>query len=602
MPFLDNLLSGLTRVPPRGGIEAKVEAQLVRIAYRAAVFGGYIHIGVPLVILAVLWEHFDRWMLAGWAVCLIIIGIGRLSMIRSFFAKERTLEELPSWTQRFRLGAFATAALWGFASWLFLEVDHPVMRAFVIFVVTGLNAGASRSLAPIPFCFTPYSLLALSPIIVRYSLNPEEGGWALALLTGVYVAFLSNAAHQQRKELERLYRSLIENDALLNDLREAKQRAEVANKAKSEFLSTISHEIHTPMHGVLGMLQLLEESELTPDQRVQVDVALGSANALHGLLRDILDFSRIESGRLELAHTPFHLPDLVRELGAYLEAAAEQKDRGKLELRTEVAADLPTYVVGDPVRLRQAISNLLGNAVKFTEKGRIDFSTTVVVSKPDLAVVRFSVKDTGPGMNQETQLRAFERFTQGEGGMSRVHGGVGLGLTLAQQVIWRMGGEIKVKSQPGEGSHFWFEIPLARAALGADEPNVAQPSPGDLLEGTVLVVEDDRASRQVIEMMLKRWGLVVRCVSTAEEALALIKTLKPTVVLMDVRLPGMDGMAATREIRQLALRVPVVALTANTSPQDRSDCLEAGMDGFLAKPVQSAELHRCLKRWLAVKR
>ncbi|WP_404425857.1 ATP-binding protein [Nibricoccus sp. IMCC34717] len=599
MPFIEKLFSSFTQVPPRGGIEAKVEGELLRVAYQAARLGVVINVVVPLVVAAVLWGHAESWLIISWVLSIASLSIGRLVLHRRFLEKSRGLDELPTWTQAFRMGALATALLWGVASWKFLEVDNAVLRSFVIFIVTGLSAGASRSLAPIPFCFTPYALLALAPIIARYSLTPVDGGWALALMTVVYVVFLSVSARSQRAELGRMYRTLIENEALLADLREAKLRAEEANKAKGDFLSSISHEIHTPMHGVLGMLQLLEQSELSADQRVQVDVAMGSANALHALLKDVLDFSQIEGGRLEIARAPFALQEVVREMSAFLTAGVEAKGGARIECAVPSTDKLPLYVIGDAVRLKQVLGNLLSNAVKFTENGRIEFSTTVVVSQPELTVVRFGVRDSGPGMSEELLARAFEKFTMGNASMTRRHGGIGLGLAIAQQLVWRMGGEIRVQSRPGEGSHFWFEVPFPRAPMGQEETALFHPSlPHELLEGKVLVVEDDRASRQVVEMMLRRWSLTVRTVETGEEAIREIQEWQPSVVLMDVRLPGIDGLSATRKIREMALRVAIVALTANTSPQDRTDCLEAGMDGFLTKPVQAPDLHRCLKRWL----
>jgi two-component system, sensor histidine kinase len=601
MPFIEKLFSPFTHVPPRGGIEAKVEAELLRVAFQSARLGVVINVVVPLVMAAVLWRHAEQWMLVLWVVTIGVLSIGRLFLHRRFLEKNRALEEHPYWTQAFRMGALATALLWGFASWVFLEVDNAVLRSFVIFVVTGLSAGASRSLAPIPFCFTPYAVLMLAPIIIRYSIAPTDGGWALALLTVVYVVFLVVSAQSQRSELARMHRSLIENEALLADLRDAKLRAEDANKAKGDFLSSISHEIHTPMHGVLGMLQLLEQSDLSAEQRVEVDVAMGAANALHALLKDVLDFSQIEGGRLEIARVPFSLHETIREMSAFLTATVEAKAGSAMQCSLPSTDQLPQFVIGDAGRLKQVLGSLLTNAVKFTENGRIEFSTTVVVSQPELTVVRFGVRDSGPGMSEELLARAFEKFTMGNASMTRRHGGIGLGLAIAQQLVWRMGGEIRVQSRPGEGSHFWFEVPFPRAQVEAEEAvSLHAPTPPSRLEGKVLVVEDDRASRQVVEFMLRRWSVTVRTVETGEDAIREIKEWQPAVVLMDVRLPGIDGLAATRRIRELALRVAIVALTANTSPQDRTDCLEAGMDGFLTKPVQAPDLHRCLKRWLSV--
>jgi CheY-like chemotaxis protein len=351
------------------------------------------------------------------------------------------------------------------------------------------------------------------------------------------------------------------------------------------------------MNGIMGMLQVLENSPLLPEQKAQVDIAVGSADTLMRLLNDILDFSKIESGKLEFESIPFALPTAITEVVALLRPRAAEKH---LNLALNLPPDLPSHVMGDALRLKQVLLNLTGNAIKFTEKGEVEISIRLVRCADQVATLRFVVRDTGIGMDEETRTKLFQVFSQGDSSMTRRFGGSGLGLAISQRLVNRMGGHIMVTSAPGAGSEFSFDLtlPLAAAPTVAAHPGKAAAVPP--LSGRLLVVEDDRVNQRVIELLLESFGLQSVIVADGATAVEVAEFEQWDAVLMDCQMPGMDGFEATRRIRVRlgGRRLPIIALTANAMSGDREACMAAGMDDFIPKPVRRDELRTCLERWL----
>jgi two-component system sensor histidine kinase/response regulator len=476
-------------------------------------------------------------------------------------------------------------------------------------------ANASFALATVDLCVsalaqTPYDpssiqFMIFIPIAAAFIGGLRQGAfWACVITLSGLVTFQLGARGFSYRDVDpsplttmslNFAFTVVVTMALVKTYTDARDRAlheaRAADRAKSVFLANVSHEIRTPMNGVVGMTEVLLQGDLTGPQRSQLEVIQRSGQSLVLLINDLLDLARLEEGRLVLLSVRFDLNTLIADIARLYRPLASAKG---ITLNVSVAPELPRMVQGDALRLRQVLSNLLSNAVKFTPRG----SVTLEVTRSESGTVSFAVSDTGPGISAAALPRLFQRFEQGDASATRRAGGTGLGLALSREFVALMGGTLELDPAHSPGSRFTFSVSLPIATSPSPIPQTTPVPPGGAA-GCVLVVDDNPINLAVARSLVSNAGFQVKTASNGVEALAVVQSAELCLVLMDVQMPEMDGLEATRLIRAMPGergRLPVVGLTAAAMPEDILACHEAGMEAVLSKPINRRALAEVLAR------
>ena len=599
-------------------IEQRVAHAALRIAYERLLLSVLFTLAVSLLFIGLLLPFFRGWGLALWVASIQLTAFARFGLWHWYWRVKPGIEQTAIWSRRFFIGALAAAAAWSIGAVALLPPAGRVEIAILCVTLLAVSSVAVSSLSVHLPSLIGFLLACLGPLAVAMIWTEATVELVVGFALLASIVALGWTGWQSTRVMLQLLRTELELGESIDATRAAQQAAEKASRAKSRFLATMSHEVRTPLNGVLGLAELLEGTSLDAGQRRHLRLLRQSGDNLREIVNDILDFSKIEAEQMELASIEFEPRQLLEQL---CELWRERAGAAGLMLHGQAAAHLPLRLRGDSLRLRQILTNFLGNALKFTEKGGIELRVDVEAGDAPTvgaaAWIRFAVRDSGIGIAPEAAKHVFDAFTQVDESYSRRFGGTGLGLAICQRLVELMGGRIGVDSEPGVGSTFWIVVPLevvqtAGAELAAGEvdrllheaPQDAAAPGGDQLRGRVLMVEDNAVNRVVCGAMLERLGLEFEEANDGGEALTKAVDGAFDLVLMDCQMPVLDGYGAAAELRRRGIvarrggPLPIIALTANAFCEDRERARESGMDDFLSKPVRLDELCGTLERWL----
>lgn len=594
---------------PPGAIDERVRLALFGQLFAAtpqAVAGGILFSGVVALVVA---SHAPPAWAWGWFLVKAGIGVVRIAHARRFVAAPVTAPAVGAWVRTYMVWIALDVLSWAAMLPLFgASADTPSLTLLVCGLLGVASLGVFTTVSHWPLCVL-YSSVCMGTVGAWFALRGMSGDWAVALGSLIYLVLLILESRRGYAHLAEMVRLRYENAALAEERAAALAAAQSSDAAKSRFLAMVSHEMRTPLNGIMGMAQVLRAEIVEPARARSLELLENSARLLARIIGDLLDLARLEAGGIDVQRERVNLRQAMDQVVALLQPLASQRG---LALQAHWPADAPEFVLSDGTRVGQVLHNLVGNALKFTENGRIDVRAAHVAP----GRWRIDVVDTGPGIAAADQQRIFESFERvGDVGLVP---GTGLGLTIARRLARALGGDVSCESEPGRGSTFSFTLaapvvdaaPAGGAAMPHTQPDSTRPvdgTPGQAgavdtvttaPAGVVLVVDDNEVNTLVAAALLEQLGWRHEAVGNGQQALQAMAAKRYAAVLMDCHMPVLDGWEATRRWRRAERdgRLPIIGITANASAEDRQSCLDAGMDDHLPKPFEKDDLGLALQR------